>query len=128
MALHIGQRLICEMVFIQVVVRGSRASTLSHFFSFKASVSLFARYRTKTASQRSRLLLVLTDRGVFLFHWERILAIFSSKSDLRRTLVRLLATRVEYLQLLLLGLDIDCEFRKSVLSDDKALAWSELPD
>ena len=117
MALHVGQRLICEMVLIHVVVSGSRASTLIHFFCLKASFSLFARYRTKTASQRGRLLFVLTDRGVFLFHWERILAILSSKSDLRRTLVRLLATGVENLQLLLLGLDIDCEVRKAVLGD-----------
>ena len=65
---------------------------------------------------------MLADRGVLFLHGEWTLAILGTEPDLGWAFVRLLAAGVEHFQLLLLGLNIDSEVRKSVLRDHKALA------
>lgn len=114
--LLVSQWSVLKLFLNSVVVSRSRACLPVHFLRFQAGIALLTWYRSQAAPQRRCFLLVLTDRGMFLFDREGTLALLCPKLDPRRAFVGLLAARVQYLQLLLLGQHVHGKISESVLS------------
>ena len=115
MTLCVSQWSVLELFPDRVVIGWSRACLLLHFLRFQAGFALLAWYGSQAAPQRRCFLLVLADGRVFLLDREGTLALLCAKLDPRRAFVCLLATRMQYLQLLLLGQHVHREIGESVL-------------
>ena len=114
--LYVSQWSVLELFLDSVVVGRPRACLLVHFLRFQAGFALLTWYRSQAAPQRRCSLLVLADRGMFLFDREGTLALLCPELDPRRAFVCLLAARVQHLQLLLLGQHVHGEISEPVLS------------